>query len=220
APFPVLRRSGLQANGAGLEVDLLPPEPQHLTPDPPPCDVHEGHDGLRVCGQVTTYRLELSTFEEPAPDVVLFELLDPRSAHELLADQPKREHPLERSQLSVDGRVRCALALALRDVRRHVGRGHMRRTAGTEDGEEVLEAELDAVGRPVPVGLVVVAEILSQLGHGDPVRAWDDDAPFLGRALTAPKQALRLALVIRLARLTEQPAVGAVLQPPDRRLFQ
>ena len=102
APLSILRLPWIESDFAGAEIDLSPFERQDLTIDPPTRDVRESCDGPHRLRQPRQHRQKLVTLEEADADVVLVEESDVSYLEELACLDREIEHPLDRSQLTVD----------------------------------------------------------------------------------------------------------------------
>lgn len=102
AALPVLRRTGVEPNLAGGEVDLAPLQRQDLTRDPPTRDIGEPDHRLDRRGKVGKERVELLPLEKPGSDVVLLEHWNMRPMEEFSRLDGEGEHPLQRCEFPVD----------------------------------------------------------------------------------------------------------------------
>jgi hypothetical protein len=84
----------------------------------------------------------------------------------------QRERAFQNSELTIDGRARCFLLQALRDVTADVGCRDRRHASALERGHEMVpHALLEIAQRPLPVDAIVVLDVgdgLLRIGGGRP----------------------------------------------------
>lgn len=96
----------------------------------------------------------------------------------------------------------------------------MDRSPRAEESQHAPEGKLEPSQRTTPVGLVVVAEILSQVGDLHAFYARHDRAALGRRSLPLSQESPRLGLLVGLGRLTDHAPVDSVLEPPDAGLLE
>jgi hypothetical protein len=99
---------------------------------------------------------EIGAFEESAPDVPLFERRDMRFARQRAVLHGQVQDTLQRDQVAVDGGVRLARPMPLRDEVPHQRRRNTRQREGAEDGTEMLsQTKPERPQRPPAIQLIL-----------------------------------------------------------------
>ena len=160
----VLRRAGIESNDAGAQINLMPLQRQDLAVDAPTGEVAERNDGLYLGWQPAANGLELLALEESAADVVLLQHRNVWSDHQLSGLAGEREPALQRRELAVDGAVRGAIGLSLRDVSANIGGCEARHTTAHKPGPQALvEPDSQPDDRAPTIGEIFVLEVRGRI---------------------------------------------------------
>ena len=179
APILVLGGAGFQANRPCGDIDLADLEVDELADSPSVCPPHLDYRLEPEIGAVCDQRSVLCVFEEAGTDIVLGELgkFGQTEDFRRRGKHADTEHPLQRSHLAIDCRIRGLFTLPVVNIFRYqIACDFHDPTRPEERLDMQPPASLYIIRRLPPIDAVIAEEIVGQFAHGDALMRRPDES--------------------------------------------